>query len=408
MGTWLNPTRVKWNTVTGKPTIYISGYGISNGTSDDVNNGADFGPDTPNTTTYGIAEAFDYIQNDLQENTSIRLSSGAFYINTPVHVTSSYSWDISGILGNWNESSSTDAVIDPTTGTYILAGTNLPAGSLMFIFDGTLFNNGHFNMSNLYIRGNPNLNAPRLQPTGALNGGIGISPFHTVNTSPEAEYISITIENVKFNLCAPAIIYENTGGPVFFNKVHFTGCTAGTLNGNVYSVLTFNGGSGYMSMLEFYDNYGPSEISMDYSSAATPTNALLKLSDVTFFASNTTDNIYLGAAGNVTVNNVRTHSDSVVANSSFLHLNSDMVSVSVSNVTLGNRGFFFNITTNPGGPVVANNIIMAGGTLVGTLNTAGIAPSSPVIISNVAWVAGTVGIIGATLSNSVYTNIPQG
>jgi hypothetical protein len=46
--------------IRGKPYITVSAKGIKNGLSDIPNDGADFGPDTPGTQTYGLAEATYY------------------------------------------------------------------------------------------------------------------------------------------------------------------------------------------------------------------------------------------------------------------------------------------------------------------------------------------------------------
>jgi hypothetical protein len=50
----------EWKNIKGKPYITVSAKGIANGLSDIPNDGADFGPDTPGTQTYGIREAVNY------------------------------------------------------------------------------------------------------------------------------------------------------------------------------------------------------------------------------------------------------------------------------------------------------------------------------------------------------------
>jgi hypothetical protein len=79
--------------VRGKPYITVSAKGIANGMSDIPNDGADFGPDTPNTYTSGIKEAIDYQQ---QNGGEIKLLPGRFIIspNAPLTQVSS-----SNILG---------------------------------------------------------------------------------------------------------------------------------------------------------------------------------------------------------------------------------------------------------------------------------------------------------------------
>jgi len=56
-----------------KPYVTVSAKGVSNGLSDLVNDGADFGPDTPGTQTYGIQEA-------LNTNLPVRLLPGIYDI----------------------------------------------------------------------------------------------------------------------------------------------------------------------------------------------------------------------------------------------------------------------------------------------------------------------------------------
>lgn len=47
----------EWRDLLGKPLVTVSPNGIKNGGAQTINDGADFGPDTPNTTTLGIQEA---------------------------------------------------------------------------------------------------------------------------------------------------------------------------------------------------------------------------------------------------------------------------------------------------------------------------------------------------------------
>lgn len=52
--------RFNWHGLQGKPYVTVSAKGIKNGLSDRMNDGADFGIDTPNTKTSGIQEAINY------------------------------------------------------------------------------------------------------------------------------------------------------------------------------------------------------------------------------------------------------------------------------------------------------------------------------------------------------------
>ncbi|MEM0135760.1 MAG: hypothetical protein QXU18_11165 [Thermoplasmatales archaeon] len=73
--------------------ITVSAKGISNGLSNIPNDGADFGPDTPGTTSTGIGEALQYaIDNPIMYNSQVggywimpvHLSSGFFTITKPI------------------------------------------------------------------------------------------------------------------------------------------------------------------------------------------------------------------------------------------------------------------------------------------------------------------------------------
>ena len=75
--------------VRGRGAITVSDKGIANGLSDIVNDGADFGVDTPQTQTSGIQEAVNYaIANNRSE---IKLLDGIFYITAPFVENSTYS-----------------------------------------------------------------------------------------------------------------------------------------------------------------------------------------------------------------------------------------------------------------------------------------------------------------------------
>ena len=72
--------------ISGKGSIFVSSRGISNGTSDKINNGADFGVDTPGTTSDGISEA---IKLQYITGRKIELDSGIFNISgqCPLHAS---------------------------------------------------------------------------------------------------------------------------------------------------------------------------------------------------------------------------------------------------------------------------------------------------------------------------------
>ena len=74
--------------VRGRGAITVSDKGIANGLSDIVNDGADFGVDTPQTQTSGIQEAINFAVTN-QEST-IMLRDGIYYITAPFVENSTY------------------------------------------------------------------------------------------------------------------------------------------------------------------------------------------------------------------------------------------------------------------------------------------------------------------------------
>jgi hypothetical protein len=69
---------VLWSEVSGKPYVVVSPLGIANGLSGLVNGGADFGPDTPGTSTSGIQEAI----NALTSGGRVLLTTGTYTLGT--------------------------------------------------------------------------------------------------------------------------------------------------------------------------------------------------------------------------------------------------------------------------------------------------------------------------------------
>ncbi|MEM3193133.1 MAG: hypothetical protein QXZ36_07420 [Thermoproteota archaeon] len=99
-----------WKILKGKPYITVSAKGISNGLSNIINDGADFGPDTPGTITSGIQEAINYLVS-LGYGGKMELMAGTFIVNqaTPTYV-----------LGNF--ASSVFTIPDTFAGTIEIVG----------------------------------------------------------------------------------------------------------------------------------------------------------------------------------------------------------------------------------------------------------------------------------------------
>ena len=90
------PPNAAWQALNGKPSVTVSPIGLSTAGVTQRNNGADYGPDTPSTTTSGIQEAINYVYANAVTVSvtggpsllmqSIRLLSGIFQINSPVTI----------------------------------------------------------------------------------------------------------------------------------------------------------------------------------------------------------------------------------------------------------------------------------------------------------------------------------
>jgi|GEM_PF-2598905 hypothetical protein len=92
-----------WKSVLGKPVVTVSPVGV--GTTGIVNNGADFGPDTPSTSTCGIQEAI----NSLSSTTgTVYLLPGIFNVTATVQMGSQIRLEGSG-----SASSIVKGTVDP-------------------------------------------------------------------------------------------------------------------------------------------------------------------------------------------------------------------------------------------------------------------------------------------------------
>ena len=109
------PPRTVWRTLKGKPYVIVSPVGSANGFP--ANNGADFGPDTPGTTTNGIAEAVNALPKVYNSFTNatvgagrVCLLPGIYTCTDTIDIPADWSVDIEGMA------------IPP------LAGGNFPSG----------------------------------------------------------------------------------------------------------------------------------------------------------------------------------------------------------------------------------------------------------------------------------------
>jgi hypothetical protein len=76
----------EWSGTSGRPFVVVSPNGISNGLSEILNDGSDFGPDTMGTTTYGIQEALNFIA---ETGGLVYCRNGAYALKSPLMNTGS-------------------------------------------------------------------------------------------------------------------------------------------------------------------------------------------------------------------------------------------------------------------------------------------------------------------------------
>ena len=75
----------EWSGLSGRPYLSVSAKGIANSLSLIFNDGADFGPDTPGTSTSGIQEALNF----LTAGGTVHCRNGAYSVSSPLINTSS-------------------------------------------------------------------------------------------------------------------------------------------------------------------------------------------------------------------------------------------------------------------------------------------------------------------------------
>ncbi len=101
-----------WSAVVGKPFVTVSAKGVKNGSSPLVNGGADFGPDTSNTTTSGIQEAI----NSGAQEIHLAASGALFDTSSSIILPANGGIRLIGVLTNLNQ----DSVTGNNAGVYIV------------------------------------------------------------------------------------------------------------------------------------------------------------------------------------------------------------------------------------------------------------------------------------------------
>ena len=209
MGSMLNiPSRMEGpeqKTIIGKPEITVSAKGIANGTSVYLNDGADFGPDTPGTTTNGIAEWIN--ANKYNGKISFR-PDGDYKITSslifPANTSNGGSYLISG--PGFND------VIQPF----------LPASSNFITVNTANSPEGQFAIEDVNIQPLTNL----LNALFVSSSGFWMRRCYLYGLSDYMLYVtagSIWVDNTNFDFWSTAGIYLDTasGGPFWIGNSYF-------------------------------------------------------------------------------------------------------------------------------------------------------------------------------------------
>ncbi|MEM5820024.1 MAG: hypothetical protein QXO19_03980 [Candidatus Aenigmatarchaeota archaeon] len=295
-----------WEDFKGKPYVTVSSKGLANGLSDKINDGADFGPDTPGTLTYGIQEAINAISGN---GGIVYLKAGNYYVSAPIIINTS------GILLEGEGSGIGDGYLP----TAII--NNLPTGSNNLVTNNTRF----FSVKNILFDGT----FGNRQTGGALlysayvQGTIENCSFHVgqfdygINFQPAITNIDHCFFGNSANVAA---IYIRGGGNDFFisNTVIETGATGIIIENNqpglgvIQNVdithcntslqLGTSGGSGNINFIKFINcnfdaptNYGI------YIPASTATFLYLLFTQCTV-GNGSINNIYWPATNAIPIN----------------------------------------------------------------------------------------------------------
>lgn len=242
-----------WNEITGRPYITVSSKGISNGLSQYINDGADFGPDTLQadgslTQTSGIQEAITYSQG-LNLGSGVKahiyLKDGIYTINETINypdfASGGFSMIANGDLGATlvagDNLSGPLINFTPSSGAYNLYWQGIvfqggPSGLTNYIYYSNPDNTGDLHFYNCYFGGN------NTSPTnGALYLDIGpgttvdfidsnIVPSNYIGTVTNSLNLSQSeTASVKFTNCRLSFYYNTTYGlKLETGSVFFANC----------------------------------------------------------------------------------------------------------------------------------------------------------------------------------------
>ena len=242
MGAWDLPQGTASGTyvpLAASGTVTISPKGIANGLATSSNNGAQFGPDTPGTTTSGIQEALTSIAGT---GGKILLLNGAFTISSAISITTDYSISIEGVTRGREENTTSSTY---AYGVFLMVN-GLGAGVQALTINTTTNNLGMLRLSNFTMRGQA------LGYTGSTVGGMYGITLSGGNLSPA----QVEIDNVGFEFVTnPLTMVNGLNGPLIIDWIGFFFC--GSSQGTDGGMLLLGTGTCSIQHIEVYGCTAP-------------------------------------------------------------------------------------------------------------------------------------------------------
>ena len=235
-----------WKSINGKPEITVSSKGRSNGLSNKINNGADFGVDTtlgatspnqtgsPYTQTKGILEAGNYLKS-LQGGTMILIDPAGYEISQPI-VLNLYdasapslqqAYDITIKGASWKNH----------IGTAIYPSPSFPSGDFLLTINGSNDYQVGFILQSFVLN-------------GATDNGFASTPYAKGLLVQDGNYGRI--DSLTYENCVVGRDFEFVSGGVSqisgfeCSNELFVNCNTGIIN-KYGGITTINPG--------FYQNY---------------------------------------------------------------------------------------------------------------------------------------------------------
>ena len=219
-----------YRNIHGRPSVTVSPRGLTLGTSEYFNDGADFGPDTPGTSTCGIQEAVTHAQ---KTGAAVSLMAGTYIISETITISSgSGAVAIYGVPVSLFFTSQTSAT--QVRGTRIFPAASF-AGSVLFNLENS---EDAVSVSGLGLFGLPASSCQALGSSGTAPTGMLDGLYVRSGTG--------CVSNMLFWNCDNA--YKFTGGVNYGTTDHhgfqIVNCNVGISNagtGNAFqAIVTFN------------------------------------------------------------------------------------------------------------------------------------------------------------------------